>query len=165
MADLLTHVLVAYSVGVVLSWRYQWIKKHHITLLMIGATLPDLTRIGLIVEPAYIHGLGLPFNYFPLHTIIGSLIIAFIITQFVNDGLAFPIIGVGALSHHLLDSLLLNASGYSYPMFWPVSSYSPPSPGLYLSTDMWPALVAGTISLAIWMIDRKKLKSELTLGE
>ncbi len=165
MADLLTHVLLAYSLGTVLSWRYDRIEKHHVTLLMIGATLPDLTRIGQIIDPGYIQGLGLPFSYFPLHTILGSLIVAFIITQFVNDELAFPIIGAGALSHHLLDSLLLNASGYSYPLFWPVSSYSPPTPGLYLSTDMWPALVAVAVSLIIWMIDRKKLKSELTLGE
>lgn len=154
MADLLTHVLVAYSLGTLLSWRYEAIKKHHITLLMIGSALPDLTRIGLIIDPARVEWVS--YSYFPLHTVVGAGLTAVILSTMVKDDMAFPFMFSGALTHLFLDSLLINVTGHSYAMFWPLSPYAPSTPGLYLSTDMWPAVIAGTVAIILWIYGRKR---------
>lgn len=62
------------------------------------------------------------------------------------------LLAIGALSHHALDLLLLNVTGYSYPVFWPFTAYHPPTPGLYLSSDCWPAVVAGSIAVLVWVV-------------
>ncbi|MFO8110071.1 MAG: metal-dependent hydrolase [Thermoplasmata archaeon] len=155
MADLLSHVLVAYSLGTILSWRYKDIKKHHITFLMIGAALPDLTRIALIIDPGRVG--WITFNFFPLHTVIGVGITATILSTMVKDDLALPFLFSGALTHLFLDSLLINVTGHSYPMFWPVTAYAPPTPGLYLSTDVGTAMIAGAAAILVWTFHRKKL--------
>ena len=63
---------------------------------------------------------------------------------------------LGALSHHELDLALLNASGYSYAVFWPLTEYYPPSDDLYRSSDPWPALLAGMGAALVWVVDRRR---------
>ncbi len=158
MADLLTHVLVAYTIAVALSWRYKWINPAHVTVVMVGATLPDLTRIGLLIDPATVEKIGIPFSYSPLHTMGGAMVSVLILSVFVRVKYAkevFILLFLGLLSHLALDALLISASGHSYPIFWPISVYNPPTPGFYLSTDMWPALLTGSIALFIWFMDSR----------
>ncbi|MFO7791475.1 MAG: metal-dependent hydrolase [Candidatus Saliniplasma sp.] len=158
MADLLTHVFVAFSVGVLLSWRFPWISKNYITIIMMGSVLPDLTRIGLILEPAFIENLfGVPFSWSPLHTIGGVFIIILILTFSVDNKYSKPLfllLALGAFTHLFLDSLLLTTTGYSYPLFVPITFYNPPTPGLYLSTDMWPSMISGVTALLVWQVDK-----------
>jgi hypothetical protein len=47
------------------------------------------------------------------------------------------------------------ANGDSYPVLWPLTVYHPPTPGLYLSTDVWPAFATGTAALAAWLLVRR----------
>ncbi len=158
MADLLTHVFVAFSVGTLLSWKYKWISSNYITIIMLGSVLPDLTRIGLILEPAFIEKVfNIPFSWSPLHTLGGVFIIILVLTLSVNKKYSKPIfllLALGAFTHLFLDALLLSTTGYSYPMFFPITIYNPPTPGLYLSTDIWPSIVSGLAALLIWHIDR-----------
>ena len=42
---------------------------------------------------------------------------------------------LGVLSHHALDVALLNVSGYSYAVFWPLTEYHPPPGDMYRSSD------------------------------
>ncbi len=158
MADLLTHVLVAYSVAVVLSWRLHWITTPYVTALMVGSTLPDLTRIGLLIDPGLIERTGIPFSYSPLHTLGGALITFLIIslTTVKNFKPVSMLLGLGVLTHFALDLLLINASGHSFTVLWPLTAYRPPTPGLYLSTDLWPALLAGAVALVVWYTDSKR---------
>ena len=60
----------------------------------------------------------------------------------VGEDAAIALFPLGALSHHALDLALLNVSGYSYAVFWPLTEYRPPSGDLYLSSDPCPVLVA-----------------------
>ncbi len=157
LADLLTHVFVGYSIGIILSWRYKQIKSPHITAIMVGAALPDLVRIRLLLDPIKIEQyLGIPFSWGPLHTVGGVLIIMTIgalLTIPKDSKMIFILLAIGAISHLFLDSLLITASGYSYAVLWPFLEFHPPTPALYLSTDVWPALVSGVGALFVRTLD------------
>jgi hypothetical protein len=70
------------------------------------------------------------------------------------------LLGVGAGSHLLADSLLLTPTGHSVQLFWPLAQYTVPSPGLYLSTQPEPTLVTGAIAGIVWTIHRYWGESE-----
>ncbi|MGM0405351.1 MAG: metal-dependent hydrolase [Thermoplasmatota archaeon] len=165
MADLLTHVFVAFSVGTLLSWKYKWINSNYITIIMLGSVLPDLTRIGLILEPAFIENLfNIPFSWTPLHTLGGVFIIILVLTLSVNKKYSKPVfllIALGTFTHLFLDSLLLSTTGYSYSMFFPITVYSPPTAGLYLSTDIWPSIVSGLAAVGLWHLEKMDVKEKL----
>lgn len=76
MADVLTHVLVGFVIGTVLSIRYEWMGPEHVTLVMIGALSPDFVKISLVVPDYTVAtSLGIPFSWSPLHTLGGSVIV------------------------------------------------------------------------------------------
>lgn len=56
MPDLLTHVLVGYSLGKLLGTRWAW-SREMTTVIMLGALLPDLTKIRLVLTDAQIEAL------------------------------------------------------------------------------------------------------------
>lgn len=153
MADLLTHAFVGYTIGVILSWRYERLKSAHITAIMVGATLPDLIRIRLLLDPIKIEGfVGLPFSWTPLHVVGGAILVIAIgslLSIPKESKMIFSLLAIGTISHLFLDSLLITASGYSYAIFWPFLESHPPTPALYLSTDVWPAFVSGLTALFV----------------
>ncbi|MFW6196140.1 MAG: metal-dependent hydrolase [Thermoplasmatota archaeon] len=159
MADLLTHSLVAFSIGTMLSWRFKKINAQLITILMIGSVLPDLTRIGLILESTFIEKtLNIPYSWQPLHTLGGVVIVIAVLTLLVNkknSRYVLPLLSVGAFSHLFLDAFLIKVSGRSYTMFFPITTYNPEIPGFYLSTDMWPAVVAVITAFIIYQVDSR----------
>ncbi|MCU4754281.1 metal-dependent hydrolase [Halobacteria archaeon AArc-curdl1] len=163
MADVLTHVLVGYIVGVSLSFRYDWIKTEQVTLVMLGALAPDFMKIGLFVPDGYVaHLLGVPFSWSPLHTLVGTVIVISLISLLLAPEYrkgAIILLAIGVATHLVLDIALLTPTGEAYAVFWPLSSYRPPSGGLYLSTDRWPALVAATIAVALWAGRRYRSES------
>lgn len=159
MPDVLTHVLVGYVLGTALSARYDWITGPFVTVAMVGAMLPDVAKVTLVVPSAVVEAtLGVPFSWFAIHTPAGSILLAGVGALLV-DGThrrrAFALLLVGAASHHVLDALLLSTTGYSYALAWPLSTVNPPSPGLYLSTDRWPAAVATGLAAAAWYARRR----------
>ncbi|MCU4975426.1 metal-dependent hydrolase [Halobacteria archaeon AArc-m2/3/4] len=156
MPDLLTHVIVGYIVGTLLSMRYVWMKPAHVTLVMIGALSPDFAKIQLVVPDGVAASiLGVPFSWSPLHTVGGTVLVLCLGTLFFAPEYrmrALVLLAIGAGSHHVLDVLLLTPTGYAYAVFWPLTEYRPPSGGLYVSTDRWPAVVAGISALFVWAI-------------
>lgn len=156
MAELLTHVLVGYILATLLSFHYDWLSPRYVTVAMVGAVVPDLSRIGLLVSDDWITAtVGIPFEWFAIHTLGGSLVVITIgtlLTTAAHRKRIFALLVLGALSHLVLDGLLFNPSGYSYAIFWPLTSYHPPSPGLYLSTDRWPALVSAIAAAVVWYL-------------
>lgn len=154
MSDLLTHVLVAYVLATALSFRYDWITPKLITVAMLGALVPDLTKISLVVASSRVETfLGTPFDWFAIHTVGGSLVaitIGALATSPKHRKKVFVLLLLGMLSHHLLDAANVNASGYSYAILWPLTTYHPPSPNLWLSSDRWPALVSGVAAVVVW---------------
>lgn len=163
MPDLLTHALVMYSVATVASWRYEWITPSFVTVAMMGAMVPDMTKIRLVLPSPRVESLlGVPFDWFALHTLGGSVVAVLIGTVLVSRDQrtrVLSLLALGAASHLLLDALLVNPSGHSYAVFWPLSQYQPPTPGLYLSTDRWPAIVSGTIAAVVWG-RRRRLRAD-----
>lgn len=168
MTDVLTHVLIGYVVGVVLSVRYEWMRPAHVTLVMIGALSPDFVKINLLVSDWLVAALlGVPFSWDPLHTLGGNLLVLLIGALCLPPGRrlrAFALLAVGAVTHHVLDVGLLTVTGYSYAVFWPLTRYHPPSGGLYLSSDLWPALVAGTLAAGAWLFRYRWLDRRGTSG-
>ena len=149
MADLLTHALVAYSLAVVLSWRYPWIKPYHVTAAMVGATLPDLTRIGLILDPGVIESYGVPFSWTSLHTPVGGMLVVGVLVLLVDCSYrreVFLFLSLGLATHLILDIFLISVTGRTYALFYPISMYRAYAPGFYLSTQVLPAMITGVIA-------------------
>lgn len=156
MPDILTHALVAYILATTLSVRYAWLTPRWVTVVMVGAMIPDLTKIELLVPSLQVEALlGIPFAWHALQMLGGILVavaIGVVLTSRSHRKRVFALLLLGALSHLFLDALLIKASGYSFAVFWPLTTYHPPTPGLYLSSDRWPALVAGSVALVSWYL-------------
>lgn len=154
MPDLLAHALIAYSICTVLAWRSDWLNSTHVTAGMVGAFIPDMMKVSLIVPDVAVEGiLGVPFSWSGIHTAGGALIAVLIGMAVVvprERARIGALLAVGAASHLLADALLLTPSGRSYEILWPLLRYNPPTPGLYLSTQPGPTIVAGTVAVAAW---------------
>lgn len=157
--DVLTHVLVGYIVGTLLSIRYERLRRAHVTLVMVGALSPDFAKIDLAFPDEFVgYLLGVPFAWSPLHTLGGTIVVTGLLSllfapEYRRDVIA--LVAVGAATHHVLDLGLMTPTGYSYAAFWPFAEFRPPAGGLYLSTDRWPALVAGLGALLVSALERR----------
>ncbi len=159
VTDVLTHVIVGYVIGTLLSIRYERLRRAHVTLVMVGALSPDFTKIDLVLPDEFVgYLLGIPFSWAPLHvlggtivvTLFGSLLFA---PEYRRD--IIVLVAIGAASHHVLDLALMTPTGYSYAVFWPLTEYRLPSGGLYMSSDRWPALVSGLCAVLVWAVERR----------
>ncbi|KAB1198200.1 MULTISPECIES: metal-dependent hydrolase [Haloferax] len=158
MPDLLSHALLAYSLAMVASWRYEWITQPYVTVAMAGAFIPDMAKAELVLSSARIEQLlGVPFDWFGLHTtgaVICSVLIGVLLVHAKERKQVFFLLSLGASSHLIADAFLLKPTGVSYPLLWPLTRIYPPTPGLYLSTDVGPAIVLGTIALLVYGVTR-----------
>lgn len=160
MAEWLTHVLFAYVLATLLSWRYPWITSQYVTIAMIGSIVPDLNRMELVISEHTVEtALGIPFSWSPLHVLSGSLVVVIIGALLVGSRQrtrVFALLVFGMISHHALDLLLISLSGHSYSVLWPLTQHVPPTPGIYLSTDRWPGALALVVSVIVRVIDRQR---------
>ena len=156
MPDLLTHALVAYTLAVGLSVRYQWLTPPYVTVAMMGAFIPDLTKIRLLVPSWQLEAwLGLPFDWGALHTVGGTLVSVLIgvaVVRHTDRRRVFGLLAVGASSHLVLDSLLAFPAGRMKFVLWPLTTYRPVFDGLFLSTDRWPVVVAAGLAASAWYL-------------
>lgn len=156
MPDWLTHVLVGYALATALSVRYEWLDARFVTLAMLGALLPDLSKLELVVPSDAVAGvLGVPFDWGAFHTLGGTAVVVAAIA------LTFPAryrrpsalaLSLGAISHHALDLLLTNASGQTYAFLWPLTAYRAPAVGSYSSNDPVLAVAAALLALTVWFV-------------
>lgn len=164
MPDVLTHVLVGYGIGTLLTVYDDTLRRPHVTLVMLGALTPDLVKIRILVSSPTVDALlNVPFSWFPLHTVGGSVIVVGLGALLVSGKhrrKALALLAIGAASHHGLDLLLVKASGYSYPVLWPLTQYHPPAGGLYLSSDRWLAAVSGSVAAVLWALTRNRESTE-----
>jgi hypothetical protein len=156
MPDLLSHALIAYTLCTALSWRLDWLSPAYVTVGMAGAFIPDIRKIQILVPPERVEALlGIPFDWVAVHRFGGAAVAMLVGVVLAAEGERRRVAGLlslGAGSHLLADSLLRNASGRSFPLLWPLTEYVPPTPGLYHSTDVWPAVVLGAIAAAVWWL-------------
>ena len=169
VADVLTHVLVGYVIGTLLTFRAESLGPAHVALVVIGALSPDFVKIQLLFPDGFVAWtLGVPFSWSPLHTVAGSVLVIGLGSLLVAPAQrkrALALLAVGALSHHVLDLLLLTPTGESYALLWPLLEYRFPSADLYLSSDRWPAVVAGCCALVVWLVDRSRTAAPETALE
>lgn len=123
MPDWVSHILFALIIAELLNTK----KK---SLIVLGSVLPDIILKFYTVE------LLLPIKLdtfywlaYPTHTIVGMLLVAFIMTIFFryDTKIAFALLSIGGLSHLLLDLttryLRYNIQGLLlFPFSW--ASYS-----------------------------------------
>ena len=135
---------------------------------MAGAFVPDLVKVKLLVPPWEVAAvLGRPFSWDPLHYLGGVVLSVLVGGLVVAPGnrrrvRTLSVLSLGAASHLFLDALLRTATGRSFPVFWPLSAWRPPAPGLYLSTEPGPTLLFAVVALVVWYVDRRR--SEPGLG-
>ncbi|MFC7076791.1 metal-dependent hydrolase [Haloarcula halophila] len=160
MPDLLTHVLLAYGVTTALSYRYTWIVPAYVTLAMVGTLVPDLDHVSTLIPSQTVEtALGVPFDWGGLQTGGVVLLILLIGTVLVERGKrrrAFVMLTVGAAAHLFTDALIRVPEGRSQSVFFPVTMYQPPTPGLYLSTDLWPLVASALFALFAWYVVRRR---------
>jgi len=159
MPDLLSHALLAYTLCTLLALRYRWLTPQYVTVGMAGAFLPDLAKVDLALDGAIVgDALGIPFDWFGFHTLGGTLVVVLVgvvLAASEERRRVAALLALGAASHLAADAFLLKAAERSYPVFWPLTPYHPPTPGLYLSTDVWPSLATGLLALGAWLLVRR----------
>jgi hypothetical protein len=164
MPDLLAHAVIAYCLGTALALRYDWLTPGYVTVVMAGAFVPDVSKVYLLVPDAVVaEALGVPFSWFALHTLGGSAVAVLIGVVLVADDerrRVLALLSLGTASHLAADALLLTATGYSKPMWWPVARVGLPSPGLYLSTEPTPLFVASAVAVVLWAVRRQQATVE-----
>lgn len=158
MAELFTHVLVGFIIAVVLSWKLKWITRPMIPVAMVGAAIPDLSRIDLLIpEEAITAVTGIPWTWGVLHRAGGALLVIAIFTLLVRRDLRRPVVAlltIGVCSHFVLDYFLWQPTGETNLLLWPFLDIAVDYQGFYRSSDRWPAIVATFVAGVVLAIDR-----------
>jgi hypothetical protein len=148
MADWLTHTLVGWITGKTL--------KQDIALLVIGSLIPDLTKLDMAFVWLGIHN----YHFFePLHTPIAACLIAGIIALFFPDiKKALLPLGLGILTHFILDFFLVHVHGgmkLLFPFSWEGWQVY-----VYRSDNYWVTVIAILAALIVygmyWYHEKKK---------
>ncbi|MFC7213487.1 metal-dependent hydrolase [Saliphagus sp. GCM10025334] len=150
MADLLTHVLVAYACFTILRWRLEWLTSRWLAVGLVGSLLPDLNRIELVISNTTVEATtGVPFDFDAIHTLGGIAVLAAIGALCFRTcrQRAFGMLFVGALSHLTLDALKVYADAQSGVWLYPLTWFRHPSPNLYVSSD--PVVLASALIVAV----------------
>lgn len=160
MPDLLAHALIAYTLAVLLSWRYDWLTRPYVTVSMAGALIPDMAKIRLLLPSKQVELLGIPMDVQGLHTGGAALLSVLIGVSVVaprHRKRVFALLSLGAASHLVADAFVLTVSGRSYAIFFPLTPYRPPTPGLYASTQPEPTILAAVAALLVWLATRYRV--------
>ncbi|MGB9980302.1 metal-dependent hydrolase [Methanobacterium sp.] len=120
MPDWITHILAAWMICTILSFKYKQINPAYTVVCMVGALIPDTFKI---VIPLGLMGIKVENLLMPLHLPIGSLITASIFTLFFKDHkkLVLSLLVLGVITHYALDLLLINLNGgmvMLFPFSW-----------------------------------------------
>lgn len=157
MAVLLMHVLVPYVILTVAGWQFNWLTKRWIAIGMAGAAIPDLMKIQILLDDNLIESiLGIPFSYAPISSLGGVLLIAGGITVFFETQRRriFSFLLFGALSSLVVDGLRVFADGRSGFWLYPFSWWRPPTPSLYVTSDVRVLLTTILVSVVVFALDR-----------
>jgi len=159
MADLLSHLLIAYGLLTVASWRLDWLARRWILVGVGGAAVPDLVKVDLLLdEDVVARSVGLPFEWEPLTTVGGIAVIAGLITlAFARRhwARAYILVLAGGFSSLLFDGLRVFADGRAGAWLYPFTNWRPPPPRLYVSSDPRVLVVAVAVATVVTVVDRR----------
>ncbi len=159
MAELLSHVLFAFALFTVAGWVVEWLDREWVVVGMVGAILPDLNRIDMVLDEYVVaQVLGVPFSWDGLHTLGGVVLLAALGAVLFPSGQeqlrAFGLLVAGGVSHLLTDAVKAWADGANGAYLYPLSWWRNPTPGWYVSADRWMLVVAVLLVLAVLIVDR-----------
>ena len=158
MPDMLAHVFVAYATTKIIICNWERVDERYVTIGMVGAFIPELVKIKLLVPTDVItRALGIPFHWGSLATGGGVLVSLVIGTLMLDPYRRYHggiLLGVGAITHLVTDSLNKSACNFSEQLFWPLLPHRLPSPGLYLSSQPEVTAVTGIIAAIVWSVCR-----------
>jgi len=157
MADLLTHILIPYIILTIASWRFEQLTGRWIVIGMAGAAIPDLVKFQILVEDTVIESLlGLPFEYAPISSLGGVLLIAGAIAVYFEHHRkrVYSLLVFGGLTALVLDGLRVFADGHSGFWLYPFTWFRPPTPSLYVTSDIRVLIAALVVSAGIFSLDR-----------
>lgn len=154
MADILTHVLMAYIAAKLLSVRYDWITTPYLTAAMLGGIIPDINKLELVIPADTIEAaIGLPFSWDGLHRLGGVAvsigIVGYLVPRTYRQRL-LAMLALGAGLHLVADAFAGSGVGPSYDLLWPLTAWEPIVPQLYLSSDMRVAPLFVVLAALTW---------------
>lgn len=158
MADLYTHILAGFIIGMVAYWRVEWISRPMVAAAVVGAAIPDLNRLELVLPAGAIEAAtGLTWSWGIFHRAGGVILVVGILTMLVPRRYMRPVfllLLLGAASHFFIDYFLWQPSGTTNLMLWPFADVHLDYQGVYRSSHRWPAALATVLALAVIIIDR-----------
>lgn len=140
MPDWLTHTLAGWITGKAI--------KMEVGLVVLGSLIPDLAYIKL----AFLY-IGVDLHHFlnPIHTPAGAFLIGGIFALFFEDTKkAFIPVGIGIITHFILDFFLVHVSGgmkLLFPISWSEWQYY-----LIRSDDYHMTIVAVLAAILVYII-------------
>jgi len=159
MPDWVTHIVVAWTICRILSFKYEEFNAANTMLVITGALIPDFSKLILVFK---MFGMDLSEYLSIIHIPTGSVIVAGMLSMlFPDKKKTFLFLGLGILTHYCLDMVLEHVSGGIY-LFFPFNWWQ-----LQLeitnSSDYWVTLLALCIAGLVYLIgkefDRKKLQT------
>jgi hypothetical protein len=166
VTDLLTHVLVAFLLATLVERRTGWVDRRHVPVVMVGAVVPDVAKVHLVLGDPMSAVAGVDVSWYALQTVGGVAALLVIGAALFGPGerrRAFGLLAAGAASHMLLDFPVKRADGLSPPYLYPLTWWRAPSLDLYLSSDAWPAVVA-VAAVAALLVTRRMRKGSGDAG-
>lgn len=154
MPDWLTHIVVAWTLCTILSFKWKAFNTQNTVIVMVGALIPDLYKLQIPISYFHVY-LGNVIT--PFHLPVGALIIAGIFSLFFKDRkMIFLFLSLGVATHFLLDMLLVNLGGgmqLLYPFSWNGFALDVISPSDYYIT-----IVALLLAFAVYLLKYKNFK-------
>ncbi|WP_135820702.1 hypothetical protein [Halostella litorea] len=157
MPDLLSHVLFAYALLTVASWRVDRLTDEWVAVGVAGAAIPDLIKVEILVDSAAVsRALGVPFDVGAVGTLAGVLLVGGLIALAFGRRWrpAYAALVAGGGSALVLDGLRAYADGRAGFWLYPVP-WRPPTPSLYVSSDPRVLAVAVAVAAGVALADRR----------
>lgn len=156
MPDWVTHIVVAWTLCRILSFKYNEFDAANTMIVITGALIPDFSKIIMVLK---VFGMDLSEYLSVIHIPTGSVIVAGMLSMlFPDKKKTFLFLGLGIATHYSLDMILEHVSGGIYLLF-PFSWFQWQFE-ITNSSDYWLTLlslcVAGIIYLIGREIDRNK---------
>lgn len=157
MADLLTHVLFAYILLTASGWISSWIDRRWVVIGMCGSIIPDLVKVGWLLDADTVSALlHAPFSWGAFGTLTGVTLVSGAVAVFFKPGFrtkAYSMLFLGGSSALVLDGLRAYADYYSNFWLYPFL-IRPPTPNLYVSSDIRVSVFAVLLAVFVFTVDR-----------
>lgn len=158
MAEILTHVLIAFALFTAGGWLIEWFDRKWVAVAAVGTIFPDLNRFDLLIDGYFVSStLGIPFDWDGLHTLGGVFLLSALgAVPFAAGRVrrrAFGVLLSGAVLHLLVDAVKLYADGFNGMYLYPLSWWRNPTPGLYVSAERWVLLLSILLAGGVLVVD------------